>query len=248
MTDEKIKYLLIENARLYETADFIHGDPSWFMHQVQGERNQEAMAFVASVLSYGNRKQFMPKIEYILNKSGGEIDNWIREGLFARDFRADDHRCFYRLYTIAQMAEFFSAYRDLMREYGSLKDYVRQTVNTGIEAVATICHYFSSKGISVIIPKDTTSSCKRVCMFLRWMVRNNSPVDLGIWADMIDRRTLIIPLDTHVLQQSVALGLLSCRTASMSTAVRLTEKLSEVFPADPLQGDFALFGYGVNHK
>ena len=78
------------------------------------------------------------------------------------------------------------------------------------------------------------------------MVRRNSPVDLGLWADFIDSRTLIMPLDTHVLQQSVRLGLLSGKTATMSTAKKLTDKLSEFFPDDPLKGDFALFGYGVN--
>ena len=82
---------------------------------------------------------------------------------------------------------------------------------------------------------------------LRWMVRDCSPVDLGLWGDFIDKRTLIMPLDTHVLQQSVKLGLLSCGTASMSAARRLTEALSEVFPDDPLRGDFALFGYGVEN-
>lgn len=84
-------------------------------------------------------------------------------------------------------------------------------------------------------------------MFLRWMVRNDSPVDLGIWNDFIDKRTLIIPLDTHVLQEAQKLGLIGSKTASMNVAIKLTEKLKNVFPDDPLKGDFALFGYGVNH-
>jgi uncharacterized protein (TIGR02757 family) len=83
-------------------------------------------------------------------------------------------------------------------------------------------------------------------MFLRWMVRDNSPVDLGLWADIIDKRTLIMPLDTHVMQEANRLGLLESKTASMSTALKLTEKLRSVFPDDPLKGDFALFGIGVS--
>jgi uncharacterized protein (TIGR02757 family) len=85
-------------------------------------------------------------------------------------------------------------------------------------------------------------------MFLRWMVRSDSPVDLGLWSDMIDPATLIIPLDTHVMQQAHRLGLLQTVTASMRTAVHLTERLADVFPGDPVKGDFALFGYGVNNK
>ena len=243
--EEDIYQTLLQNAALYETASFTEGDPSWFMHQVSGKENQEAMAFVASVLSYGSRKQFMPKIEFLLQLSGGQTDAWIREGRFVRDFPQDDN-CFYRLYTNRQMFEFFAAYQCLLKEYGSLGDYVKNNAKTGLEAVQCICKYFSSKGISVIIPKDATSPCKRVCMFLRWMVRTNSPVDLGLW-DFIDKRTLIIPLDTHVLQQSMKLGLLSSKTASMNTAIKLTDSLKEVFPDDPLRGDFALFGYGVNN-
>ena len=93
---------------------------------------------------------------------------------------------------------------------------------------------------------DRGASCKRLNMFLRWMVRSGSPVDLGLWADIIDRRTLIMPLDTHVVQEALRLGLLKSRTASMATARRLTDAMLEVFPDDPLRGDFALFGLGVD--
>ena len=83
-------------------------------------------------------------------------------------------------------------------------------------------------------------------MFLRWMVRTDSPVDLGIWSDLIRLRSLIMPLDTHVIQQSLQLGLITSKTTSMSVARKLTDKLLEIFPDDPLKADFALFGYGVN--
>ena len=79
------------------------------------------------------------------------------------------------------------------------------------------------------------------------MVRDNSPVDLGLWTRFIDKRTLIMPLDTHVMQEAARLGLLDSKTASMNTALKLTSRMLEVFPDDPLKGDFALFGYGVNH-
>lgn len=83
-------------------------------------------------------------------------------------------------------------------------------------------------------------------MFLRWMTRSGSPVDIGLWSNFIDKATLPIPLDTHVLSQAHRLGLIRSKTASMATAVELSKKLSAVFPKDPAKGDFALFGYGVN--
>ena len=247
MTQES-RDLLIKYAAQYETADFLEGDPSWFMHQVAGIENQEAMAFISSCLSYGNRQQFMKKTDMILSWSGGQPDQWVRSGGYEQHFRPGDKQCFYRLYNHDTMYHFLHAYQLLLQEHGSLGNLLRRQAHDGLSAVESICRYFSQHGISVVVPKDTQSACKRVCMFLRWMVRSDSPVDLGLWADFIDRRTLIIPMDTHVLQQSVNLGLLSSKTATMSTARRLTEALAEIFPDDPLKGDFALFGHGVNNK
>lgn len=248
MTKEDVGKLLTEYAQHYEQPDFLNGDPSWFMHQVEGARNQEAMAFIASSLSYGSRSQFLPKIQKILDWSQGEVDQWVREGLFRKQLCEGDTTCFYRLYNCNAMYRFLAAYQRLMSEYDTLGNYVRQNANDGFSAIQTICHYFAQQRASEVIPKDTTSACKRVCMFLRWMVRSDSPIDLGLWSSFIDRRTLIIPLDTHVLQQAIRLGLLTSRTTSMSTARRLTAALAQIFPSDPLCADFALFGYGVNHK
>ena len=242
-----ISQTLAAYAQRYESEDFLHGDPSWFIHQVEGRDNQEVMAFIASSLSYGSRRQFMPKIQQILDWSGGDVDRWVRTGTFASCLPDDDSRCFYRLYTHATMHRFLLALRRLLVEHGSLGEYVRERATDGYGAVACICQYFSCQGVSVVVPKDVRSACKRVCMFLRWMVRDGSPVDLGLWAAFIDRRTLVMPLDTHVLDQACRLGLLSSKTASMSAARRLTQRLAEIFPDDPLKGDFALFGYGVNH-
>ena len=237
-----IDNLLRELAAKYETPSFIEGDPSWFMHQVRGAANQEATAFVAQALSYGSRAQFLPRIQWLLNRACGDMNSWVRSGAFKADLPKGSKACFYRLYTVADVHAFLEAYRQLLDEYGTLGTYVGQC--DGLQAVEAITKWF---GDTAPVPKDTTSACKRVCMFLRWMVRDGSPVDLGLWADKIDKRTLIMPMDTHVLQQSVRLGLLSSKTTSMSAARRLTDRLAQVFPEDPLKGDFALFGEGVNH-
>lgn len=233
--------LLRELAAKYETPSFIEGDPSFWMHQVSGAANQEAMAFVAQALAYGSRAQFMPKIGWLLERSGGDMDRWIRSGAFKEDLPAGSSACYYRLYTVADIHAFLEAYRRLLDDYGTLGAYVGSC--STLEAVGAITRWF---GDTAPVPKDTSSACKRVCMFLRWMVRDGSPVDLGLWASEIDKRTLIMPMDTHVLQQSVRLGLLSSKTASMSAALRLTARLAQIFPEDPLKGDFALFGEGVN--
>ena len=245
--EESLHRELRRYAAEYETEEFLQGDPSWFMHQVEGAANQEATAFVASCLSYGSRKQFMPKIQWLLDCAGGDVDAWVREGGFEEVLPAGGCGCFYRLNTVGQMNAFLRAYQRLLEQYGTLGDYVRGRASDGFAAVEAICGYFGGEGVSGLVPQDARSACKRVCMFLRWMVRSDSPVDLGLWADFIDRRTLIMPLDTHVLAESQRLGLLKCGSATMSAALRLTETLAKVFPDDPLKGDFALFGYGMSH-
>ena len=242
---ENIDNILKIYAEKYETEEFLPADPSWFMHQVEGADNQEVTAFIASCLSYGSRKQFMPKIQYILDSAGSDVYGWVAGGRFTADI-PDDDACFYRLYTRHTMHMLLSSLRQMLNDYGSIGDYVKSNASDGFTAVKAITDYFASKGIETIIPKNTNSACKRVCMFLRWMVRDGSPVDLGLWKDFIDKRTLIIPMDTHVLQEANRLGLINSKTASMSVARKLTQRLAETFPDDPLKGDFALFGYGVN--
>lgn len=243
--DNDLKQYITYLADKYETADFLPADPSSFMHKVKGDANQEAMAFLASCLSYGSRKQFFPKIQFMLDAANGEVDRWVRSGKWM-ECLPDSTSCYYRLYSCHDMHRLLSAYQTMLNEYGSMKEYVRLNAGTGIKAVDSLCRFFACHDASKIVPKDASSACKRVCMFLRWMVRSGSPVDLGLWTDIIDRRSLIMPLDTHVVQEARRMGLLQSRTASMSTARRLTDAMLEVFPDDPLKGDFALFGLGVD--
>jgi len=245
--------LLRSCADRYETAAFLDGDPSQFMHRARGAANKEATAFVASCLSFGARSQFLPRIQWIVDCAKGDVDAWIRSGAFERDVPSDPARCFYRFFTFATMNAFFREYRRLMSERGTLGEFVRgECGGDAVKAVAAICARFGGCAGSPVVPCDARSACKRVCMFLRWMARDGSPVDIGLWSGFVDRRTLVVPLDTHVLQEARRLGLLKSRVASMAAARRLTAALAEAFPDDPCRGDFALFGVGVdslnNHR
>lgn len=248
MKSEELRIL----AEHYETKDFLNGDPSWFMHQVEGKENREVTAFIASCLSYGSRRQFMPKIQNLLDAAGGDMYRWVLEGGFESLVGADDGSCFYRLYTKQMMNDMLRALQTMLREHGSMGTWMEKALGGRRDCYSAVCaitSFFNENSrVGGIVPKNVSSACKRVCMFLRWMVRKDSPVDLGLWSDIIDRRTLIIPMDTHVLQQSVRMGLMQSRTASMTAAMRLSDRLRGIFPDDPMKGDFALFGYGVNNR
>ncbi len=247
-----LRELLISYADRYETPSFIEGDPSWFMHQVVGRENQEVMAFIASALSYGSRKQFLPKIQLLLNASEGEPYEWVNLGKFS-DIIPDTQQCFYRLYTNHTMYVFLQALRQILIDYGSLGQFAEDAIQKhnpkhkgAITVLTTLSNYFWNQGLKGIVPHPISSLCKRPNMFLRWMVRNNSPVDLGLWTDIIDKSSLIIPMDTHVMQTARSFNLFKTKTASWATTISLTQKLSEVFPGDPVRGDYALYGADID--
>ena len=98
-----------------------------------------------------------------------------------------------------------------------------------------------------LFARNPVSANKRFNMFLRWMVRKDSPVDIGCWQS-ISPASLLIPMDTHVIRMANEWGMLGSKPPSRKNAIKLTEKLNDIFPDDPCLGDFALFGYGVEHK
>lgn len=249
MERQELHALLQKLADTYETADFINGDPSWFMHQVRGSKNQETIGFLASVLSYGRRELFMPKIQYMLDCSDGEVFHWVAEEKYKDDI-SDNKKSYYRLYNNHAMTELLNALRELINEYGSISSFIKHNSpqHSAIEALSALGDWFLDRGIKGMVSSPKTSVAKRPCMYLRWMVRDNSPVDLGLWSDFIDKRTLYIPMDTHVMQEAQKLELIHSKSASWHTVEQLTDSLREVFPYDPTKGDFALFGYGVNNS
>ncbi len=93
---------------------------------------------------------------------------------------------------------------------------------------------------------DAKAPDKKINMMRRWLVRDDGKVDLGLWKHTSPSE-LLIPLDVHVYDQAVALGLTSRRSKDLATALQITDAFREIFPSDPAKGDFALFGYGVNN-
>lgn len=237
-----LKNKLHRLADRYEVPGFTEEDPSQFLRWYEPDSGRgtvsdvEAASFIAAMLAFGNRKQFIPKIRQILttaDSSSGSISKWLTSGAYKKDFPAGTAK-FYRFYSFDDMQVFFGELACILKESGTLGEYFKN------KDLSTI---FPK---SAIVPKGRTSANKRVHMFLRWMVRRNSPVDLGLWT-WADPASLIIPLDTHVMQEAVNLGLIPpTAAASRKTAERLTAALAEVFPGDPCRGDFALFGLGVD--
>lgn len=245
---EGIKQKLREWADRYETADFIKSDPVQFprlaaqdlnlSHLTEKEQRRiETVAVITSWLAYGNRKQIIKTaamlFEIVYNK------HFIEYGCY-KQFE-NDNRTLYRFFRWSDLFELCERLSIIYAVYPTLESYVLRMSNNPLEGMI---HAF--RGVKGF-PINKTSACKRLCMLLRWLVRRNSPVDIGCWTSF-DASSLITPLDTHVHRMAVELGLTKRNTADMTTALEITKALREVFPDDPTKGDFALFGYGVEHQ
>ena len=270
----KTKQKLLSLAQKYEIPAFTLEDPSQFLCWYSSPDDVEPACFIAAMLSFGNRKQFIPKIRQIFelaDKVGG-MALWLKSGRYKCDFEQSDRK-FYRFYSYSDMLDLFSVLAQILQEYSTLGEAIyefcdscmndaKTDVSNGTHnSVATgktgnnsnillsVLHFFQLRFANAsIVPKGKTSANKRIFMFLRWMVRQNSPVDLGLWT-WFPPSQLIIPLDVHVLQEAKKLELIPpTAPASFRTAQLLTVRLKQIWPDDPCKGDFALFGVGVDEK
>ena len=250
--DSKLRGTLQALAEKYETKDFIKSDPSQFMHRYRDIADIEVVAFIAACLSFGRRDQILKHVEQILEQTDGSPAQWIRDGKYKSVF-AQSEKSFYRMFSFKTMRLLCDRLSEILKKEKTLGDYFHSAyklnVDSGLHLSTIIANEFCRE--CSIIPHGKDSANKRLNMFLRWMVRDNSHVDLGLW-QWYKKTDLLIPMDTHVIQTAVQFKLLE-KTSSgkmpaptMKNALLLTDQLKEVFPDDPVKGDFALFGLGVN--
>lgn len=238
--------LLRTLADRYETCCFVQDDPSCILKRYKSAVDTECAAFIISVLSFGQRAQFMKKADIISAMYNNHPAEWLRSGKWKTDFISGENK-FYRFYSYNDMREVFSVLQKMLTEEKTLGDFFRKKYESC--TAKRLDEIISGQFLNCrAVCHGKQSANKRVNMFLRWMVRIGSPVDLGLWT-WFSPADLIIPLDTHVLAVAKQFGLISASAAGTAkTAVELTEVLKQVWPDDPCKGDFALFGLGINQQ
>lgn len=255
---------LIGLACKYESADFLKKDPSQFMHRYSTVREAEAVAFIAANLAFGRREQILSHVEQILQAAGSSPCDWILSQKY-KDFFPENQVSFYRMYTNTDMRLFFDGLCSILKEGETIGSYFKEKwlshKKAEIPPASSVDLPAAKKGRDKIylhqviasafpencslLPHSKDSAAKKVNMLLRWLVRDNSPVDLGFWT-WFSKKDLLMPLDTHVMQQANELGLINSKSANLKTAIELTKKVAGIFPDDPVKADFALFGLGVD--
>lgn len=243
--NEELKNRLIFLAEKYETPDFVNDDPSRVLRRYSTLKDTELAAFCAAMLAFGQRQQFLQKCEIIFaaaDNAGGFYE-WIKSRAYQALFN-DSPKKFYRFYSYADMRALFDRMYAIIEESGTLEEYYKKMLTqTGGDYAFALSQCFAG---CKIVPQGKNCANKRLWMYLRWMVRTGSCVDLGCWC-WLNPANLLIPLDTHVLSQSQKLGLLPPDAgATRKSAVLLTSQLAEIWQNDPAKGDFALFGLGVD--
>lgn len=256
--NEKLKDFLNDKVEQYNQPSFIKDDPVSIPHLFSKKQDIEIAAFFASIFAWGNRTIIINKSEelmrfmnnaphdFILHHSSKELQNLL--AFKHRTFNTTD-----LLYFIEFLHFHYSHYKSL--EDAFIKDLTTAENNKVVQqALINFHHYFFSleevplRTKKHIATPEKKSNCKRLNMFLRWMVRKDDKgVDFGIW-NVIKPSQLICPVDVHVARVAKRFNLLHRKQTDWNAAIELTEHLRTLDSNDPVKYDFALFGLGVIEK
>lgn len=248
-----LQEFLDRKAGLYNQLSFIKGDPVSIPHLFTKKQDIEIAGFIAAIFSWGNRTTIINKSKELLQL----MDNspWS----FCLHHSANDLKKLFhfkhRTFNTTDLLYFISFFKMHYSKHQSLEIAFTQQMNKKDETVEKglngFYHYFFSlptvpgRTRKHIASPEKRSSCKRLNMFLRWMVRNDGKgVDLGIWKN-ISPSQLVCPVDVHVARVARQFNLLKRKPVDWQAALELTAYLRTLDKADPVKYDFALFGTGV---
>ena len=251
----RIKDALDTLYRNFDFSERLKHDPIEFPHRYSDDRDIEIVGFISAVLAYGKISVFKSVLEDLLKRIGQSPSDFVRE------FDLGRHAPLlkgmrYRFNSEEDFISLFFLLSQLTRRFGTLeaaflKRFDGREISTAIDGFRRLAEetLFSS-GLKVnrsfwfLLPSPSIgSACKRINLFLRWMVRDRD-IDFGIWKGF-RKNQLVIPLDTHIARIGRCLGFTKRKTKDWKMAIQITSKLKEFDPEDPLKYDFALCHQGV---
>ena len=249
-----LKALLDQGVETYNQRGFIAQDPISIPHQFTKKQDIEISGFLASMLAWGQRKTILSKTNQLLDWMGKDPHHFMLEHREKdlKPFVSFKHRTFNGtdiLYAISFFRYFYLKNESLEDAFKPLPGEL--TIEKGLvrfhEAFCSLEH-FPPRTKKHIPSPARNSACKRMVMFLRWMVRKDDRgVDFGLWSQ-IKPHQLVCPCDVHVERMGRKLGLIQRKQLDWKTASELTENLKSFDKNDPVKYDFALFGLGLQER
>ena len=246
-TQDLKKYL--DKLYLYNNkVEFTYTDPVKFPRRYKSKRDKEISAFISATIAWGRRDMILRSCEKIFMLMGNSPYSYIMEekykNLRKRPLGRSLHRTFFEedlLYLCKGFNAYYSKNSSLETLFASTGD-LWEGIGLFRDMMAD-----ANKSYSKHVANPASSACKRLFLALRWLVRREGPVDLGLWKG-ISPSSLYIPLDVHVGRVARQLGLLAVLPAANNkkAVIALTEKLRELCPEDPIKYDLALFGSSVS--
>lgn len=239
---------LEETYLRYNKPEFIHPDPLEFVWRYKNRADREIVGLIAACLAYGNVTQILKSVEKVLGPMGASPAAWLKSAppaLVRKTFAAFKHR----FTTGAELAVFLLNIKRALERHGSLEKLFLEVYEkdepTVEQAIYKFINKFNAAGCAPsLTPRpEHKSSFKRVNLYLRWMVRKDA-VDPGVWTG-VSASKLLIPLDTHMRQVSMGMGITKRKDTSMKTAAEITAYFRKVEPSDPVKYDFALTRAGI---
>ena len=229
--DNSIKDMLTEWAEKYNDPVYFSEDPIIFPRKFAERLNTgqsrladvEIAAVIASHLAWGRRQMIVRDCNRAMEEMCWKPYEYIMSGDY-RDENASLHR------TVK-----WSEFADICRRLKTL--YSESETIEGMSNTEIRCRIYGRK-------EDPKAADKKINMMKRWMVRDDGKVDLGVWKHS-SKKNLLIPLDVHVYDVALDLGLTSRKQKDIRTVIEITDAFREIFPDDPCKGDFSLFGYGI---
>lgn len=252
-TTKRVQQILESAYERHHNGDFIADDPLQIPHQFEKLPDVEIMALFSSILAWGQRKTIInncQKLVELFDHSPHEFILHHQEKDLKRflDFK---HRTFNPtdlLYFIAFLKQHYEKNETLENAFSRHLQDTDDTVEKaliGFHNYFTSLEYFPLRTRKHIATPARNSACKRLNMFLRWMVRKDDQgIDFGLWQN-IKTSQLLCPLDVHVERQARSLGLIKRKQSDFKTVLELTNSLKKFDPVDPVRFDFALFGMGI---
>ena len=239
--------------RYFTRREMVHPDPLEVAYRFQKTEDREITALIAASLAYGRVDQILKSIDLVLSKmvpTPSEFLQHISLPALRNSYSSFKHR-----FTAGgEIADLLFGMKRINQEYGSLhRCFLDGLAKHDSDIFQALCAFSRAltreftRTHSTLIPKpERGSACKRMHLFLRWMVRRDS-VDPGGW-NGIPPSKLIVPLDTHMHTISRLLGFTNRRDASFRTAREITDAFRTVSPDDPVRYDFALTRLGIRKE